>query len=252
MRQINSNLLGELLNNNVLAMTSGLLAAGMYIHPTEGRVVDGKREQRMDHPWIHFRPDQGTAKIDSMCVLHRNLFFALGGKAFVPTYCMECWKVVVKPRTVVQLFQLYDLMKELNYHGKCGFEDREWVCGNYGGYFYLRSKAEGLARREEVSAAVKKEIGDIPVYLKRFCTEFEHKLCPGKTSTYTQPAYAKEFEKEYYASYAVPEENREQPEFLKRYIMLQWIAKAWARGDKTAEQLNDGKPLYPATETYNY
>jgi hypothetical protein len=244
-----SDLLQELMGKNIVALTAGLFAKGHYIHPVRSKVVNVRREQKIDHPWVHVRPQE----TDAGCSLHRKMFFALAdtNRAFVPTYCMECWKVVVKPRTVEQLFDLYDLMEELGLPSKCGFEDREWVCGNYGGYFYTRSKQEGLSRKHQVKPLIEKAVGAVPVYLKRFCTEFENKLCPGKTSTYEQPKWAKELEEEFYNAYELPKESRNQPEFLKRHIKFRWVVKAWAVGDKTAEKLNGGKPVYPPTETYN-
>ncbi|NIS52984.1 MAG: hypothetical protein GWN94_18065, partial [Phycisphaerae bacterium] len=61
---------------------------------------------------------------------------------------------------------------------KCGWEDRDWVHGNYGGYFYCNSKEVGLQRLETVRNAVRKNVdyGDkIDIFLKRYCTEFELK-----------------------------------------------------------------------------
>lgn len=239
----------ELYGNDILSLVSNLFAEGFYIDPVTSKITSIRREQRIDHPWIHIR----TGDSDAACISHRKLFFSLlaHGKAFVPTHCLQCWKVVVRPSTVEQLFDLLDVMETLQYRSKCGLEERDTVHGNYGGYFYCRSKEEGLARRNEVKPIIEKRVGQIPVFLKRFCTEFEMHLCPGESSKYVQPPWAKEVEERFYAVFETPKESQEQPEFLKQHIKSRWIIKAWGLGDPTVKKLNDGKPLYPAYETYN-
>lgn len=244
-----TNFFADLYGSDIVSFVSNLFSEGYSIDPEKGKIASVRREQRIDHPWIHIRPD-GT---DAACISHRCLFFSLlgKGKAFVPTHCLQCWKVVVRPMTVEQLFNLLDVMEELQYRSKCGLEERDTVHGNYGGYFYCRSKEEGLARRAEVKPIIEKRVGHVPIFLKRFCTEFEMNLCPGASSKYQQPEWAKAVEEQFYAVFETPKESQEQPDFLKNHIKARWIIKAWGLGDNTVKNLNDGRPLYPAYETYN-
>jgi len=92
---------------------------------------------------------------------------------FIPSSCQQCWKVVVKPQTIEQLFILSDIQKQLCITSKCGIEERWQVAASYGGYFYATSMEEGLEIYKIVMAEVGINIGTIPVFLKRGCTEYE-------------------------------------------------------------------------------
>jgi len=94
--------------------------------------------------------------------------------SFIPTQCLNCWKVVVKPKTLKQLFTLKKAMLKMNYYSKCGIEKRITVGANYGAYTYCPSPEVGLKRKVEIRNMVDRELGKgIPVFLKRGCTEYE-------------------------------------------------------------------------------
>lgn len=246
MRTFQKTLLHDLLSKDIIAGALKLFASGYYIDPRTDKITT-KLQRRIDHSWIHIKPESDEVK----CTLHRLIFSCYN---FVPTYCLDCWKVVVKPRTVEQLFDLYDLMTELDYPSKCGIEDkREWVSGLYGGYFYNRGKAQALSRKAEVKPLVEKRVGhDVSVYVKRFCTEFEIRLCPGKSGTYQQPQGIKQIEELAYANFDdFMVENGLQPEFQKTHIKAEWLKFASKHGDKTAEKANNNDSFYPLAETYN-
>lgn len=95
----------------------------------------------------------------------------------VPKYCFDCYKVVIEPRTVVELFKLMMVIEKLDLRNdntrKCMVETRKQVSGAYKGLIYCRSIEEG----KEISGIVQKimsvEIsGNIPVSLKRGCSEY--------------------------------------------------------------------------------
>ena len=73
-----------------------------------------------------------------------DIAFKAAGKKWVPSKCMGCWKVVVRLKTLKQLFSLLQLQMRMGRPSKCGIEVRESVNGLYGGYFYNHSLEEGL------------------------------------------------------------------------------------------------------------
>lgn len=94
---------------------------------------------------------------------------------FVPSECQSCWKVVVRPKTLVGLFELEALMERWGFPSKCGIEVRDHTPAGYGGYFYTKSKQAGFERLEAVREALADNeiLRDAEAYLKRGCTEFE-------------------------------------------------------------------------------
>ena len=115
------------------------------------------------------------------CSLWKHItFFRLVEKLprhqkFVPSWCQDCWKVVVRPKTYKQLLELEGIMGGMDTECKCGVEIRKEVQGLYGGYFYCQSKERGL----DMLDLVREKAGHIGrVFLKRSCTEYEHSLGP--------------------------------------------------------------------------
>ena len=123
----------------------------------------------------------------------------------VPPFCINCWKVVVKPRKHSELIKLRNIMREMATDDstvwcKCGSDHRPYVPGLYGGYFYNDSKETGLKRLQQVRERlwdVLKQDGT-PAYLKRYCTEFEQAL--GDSAKYVMPEYAEDAERFYIAN----------------------------------------------------
>jgi len=200
----------------------------------------------IDHntPWIHVRQD-----MEKMCHVYHLLFDNLG---FIPSRCLNCWKVVVRPRTIENLFQLYYMQKDLNLASKCGIEVRDYVIGLYGGYFYNDSEEQGQACKRTVRKAVDEWIDpECPVILKRYCTEFEIKL--GPSTGYKQPADAKEWERLVFENIDLGSDDIEnQPDMMCRDVMERWIRFAW-KYDPDREAVmkyTDGKDIYSQPITY--
>jgi len=95
----------------------------------------------------------------------------------IPRYCFDCYKVLIEPRTVVELFKLMVVFEKLDLPGdntrKCMVENREQVPGAYKGLIYCRSLEEAKEIVKTVNQAVSTEISEnIPVSLKRGCSEY--------------------------------------------------------------------------------
>lgn len=175
------------------------------------------------------------------------------GQKFVPVGCQECFKVVVRPMTLKQLFALEKLQIAMDRPCKCGIEVRDYVHGLYGGYFYTLGIEEGLDRYREVRQAVTatEHLGpEVPVILKRGCTEFEM-ACGPSNQWQTTPEQVKI--EAMVNQYLVKDDvARKQPEHVIWHLHRKWIEYAYAHGDSTYAEFTDGKPLFAPVVTYHH
>lgn len=224
---------------------------GWYISRATGKITAGQPIGiSTEINWIHPNPDQ-----DRCCQVYRVMAETL---KFVPSRCMDCWKVVVKPSTVYELMNLYAAQKKFveNHIGKdrfckCGIETREYVHYNYGGYFYTDSKKQGLYRYGQVRKMVDKINPKIPVILKRYCTEYELEF--GPSNEYERPKGSDELEKHFLDAIDLESigDNPMQTKFIIEHNIRKWMEFAWGRGDPTVTMFNDNEPLFRPSVTYH-
>jgi hypothetical protein len=252
---------------------------GFRIRPTDNKICPALPAKSFNVPWVYILSDEGKD-----CGFWHNVIFDV--YELFPVGCLDCWKIVVRPRTVKELFTLHEYQDEIyrkwrNNKGfcKCGTELRKYVHGNYGGYFYNNSLEEGLECFEKVSADISKYIHpDVPVTLKRGCTEYELKY--GDSSKWEDILEKGEYTDKGGNIIKVPtmdvlmeqieiirahvdcraEEtpdisegiNSEQPPYVKISVMRSWLERAYEVGDSTALEFNeDGKPFYTPPVTYH-
>lgn len=201
--------------------------------------------------WIYTNP----RPYDSACSIYQMIVSYCN---FIPTPCLNCWKVVVKPFSLFELMELYKFQKSFtkdykkkDRFCKCGIEERQYVHYNYGGYFYCDSKEQGLERYEQVRKAVDKINPNIPVILKRYCTEFELKL--GPSDQYEWQPGTKALENAIFDAIDLNSigMNVTQPDYLVAHNLRKWIEFAWGIGDHTVIMFNDNQPLYSPCVTYH-
>lgn len=230
---------GDVISN----MKQDLQVGSYFLRMSDGK-FDRNISMEWDTPWIFSEKAPERA-----CLLwHRVMFGRFG---MLPEWCRKhCWKVVVKPRTLEQLFMLKELQEMMRVPSKLGIETRQSVFGNYGGYFYTNSKEEGLDRMEEVRQNVNTHISkDIPVYLKLGCTEFEHRF--GRSDEYRPITdFERKNEDTIRGCFVIHAVDPAQPQHLKDYIAQKWIHYAWSHGDATVMKFNNGEPLFPETIKY--
>lgn len=212
------------------------------------RVEDGKfvpRSVGLGHetPWVH------TKHLSVLrCDIYHTVFFQV--MEHIHSACRSCWKIVVRPQTVEQLFDLYELQKEMDVPAKCGLEKRKNVYGNYGGYFYTRSKEAGLQRWQEVRTAVDNFLSpDVPVILKRYCTEFElgGEGMPEGQGPSDQLGDVTDEERDmeqYIESHFPPSIHNPAPEHIHANTMKRWIHHAYETGDETYKKFIDKDSLF--------
>jgi hypothetical protein len=176
------------------------------------------------------------------------------GKNFVPSYCHQCWKVVVRPRTLVELFAVREVQEELGLPAKCGLDIfREYVPATYGAYWYNRSRQQA----HETAALVRltmdrhEDLGpDVPCKVKRACTEFE-RVC-GDSNKWKPPT-VRQLEMEALIGRTIVYDYRimPHPKALVRHVFIQWVKWAFQSGDETYKRYTDGKPVYAQPVVYD-
>ena len=210
-------------------------------------VIQNKKEYNV--PWVYTKYAHSA-----QCDHYHNVYFTKGRD--IHPRCRHCWKVVIRPKNVVQLFDLYEFQKALCEPCKCGFEARPTTFGLWGGYFYQESLREALARYKQVREWADKNLGeDVPVICKRYCTEFEigpDALGPSnELPLQTQQQKINQMLIERHIGGSTPQWARVQPDYSVIHVMVKWIRWAHQFGDASYKQLTGGVPLYPPYYTYH-
>lgn len=199
-------------------------------------------------PWVYTQ-----YMYEADCDHYHRVYFKTLGR--IHSFCRSCWKVVARPRNLVQLFDLYEFQCTLGHPCKCGYEARDTVNGLWGGYFYNRSKEEGLERYKEVREWADSIDPEIPVILKRYCTEFEigpDALGPSdKLPDQTPEEIAEERQIDNILKTEGPQYDRVQPDYIKAHVMRGWFHKAHKNGDNSYTQMTGGGKLLPSYVTYH-
>ena len=221
---------------------------GYMIRSEDHKIVPRLVGVSENTPWVYVQSIP-----TSRCEIYHKVFFNC--MQHIHSHCRSCWKVVVRPKTLEQLFNLYELQKEMGVACKCGMELRDSVHGLYGGYFYTRSKMEGLERYKQVRALVDECMGkDVDILLKRYCTEFE--IGPGSQGDSDKiPLDVTDEEKELeeYIETHLPQAGYSQPQakHLVANVLRRWIEYAYKNGDETYKLFTNGKRLFPNYITYH-
>jgi len=221
---------------NIIKKVKPLLdrGGGYHCRLEDGRFVPNFPAMAWDAPWIYTKSSHAT-RCD---IYHRILFNELN---FIPSRCRRCFKVVVGPRSLVELFDLYELQKEMGVFSKCGIELRKTDTRLYGGYFYCDGVEQGKRRYKEVRKLVDERLSpETMVILKRYCTEFE--IGPmGQGPSNELPELTeeeKEFEEYFMSLFPSMGFNTPQPDWIAASVMQNWIHHAYQHGDPTYAMFN--------------
>lgn len=239
----------------------------LYIDPVTQKITP--KMQAIDHTreWAFVNPNP-----EMFCNFYQAVFYGTLGHPIkiIPQRCLDCYKVVVKMHTVVDLWKLYNFQGNFisGFEGKdrfckCGIEQRDWVHYRYGGYFYNHGLEQGLQRHKEVYAGLRTVFGDkavsarpgswsdgkIEVILKRGCTEYEVKLGPSDKWEMTPEKQA--LHDKIFANCDLKKSGIRPPDFVFEHVFSRWLRFAWASGDPTAKFFNANQPFYTPVVTYH-
>jgi len=198
-----------------------------------------------DLAWIHQRMAE-----DRECTRHSTVYSKLFG--FIPQNCHHCFKIVVRPKTLRDLFKVREVQKALDLPSKCGIEERQHVHALYGAYWYCPVSGGLKGARElyeKVRTAVEAVLGpDAGVILKRGCTEME--LTHGPSDRWTYTAFHAQREMQLDKVYTIRRREKIQPEYLEHRIIRRWIEWAYSHGDDTYLEYTDA-PMTRPVVTYH-
>lgn len=230
---------------NIVEKMKPEVERGMYKIREDGQFVC-IGQSLWDGPWLHQKSDL------RWCEYWNHVLFDLF--KILPMGCRNCWKIVVRPTNIADLFKLYELQKELKFASKCGIEDRETVHGLYGGYFYTESKEDGIKRWKQVKRTIiAKEFNVGPVVvLKRGCTEMEAYFGASNTWDVLKRKNEMEMIEKDVTKYFVWEKKQYiAPDYAIENIHRKWIRWAYSNGDPTYLKFTEGVPLEPLPVMYH-
>ena len=216
------------------------------------RITDGKFEfTNMTHPhkvpWHYIRTVTGAK-----CPYYQNLFGKISPRTpagkFVPRRCQSCWKIVIRPRSLKELFALEELMlTKFDWPCKCGIERRSYTPLSkyrYGGYIYNTDPQQGGRRLLELRKMFEEHevLNGVEAYLKRGCTEFELGIPNTSEWKVTDEQNRVEDLLDWYFHFDVPDSG--MPEHILDRVHMTWIEWAAENGDETYLEYTDGQPLF--------
>lgn len=248
----------DVMRHDIITMARGLLESKVLNLRDDGK-LELSGAMGWDTPWHHVTQGDRVNCHLWNTVMYQHLFKRLpfsvsDGQQWVPSGCLDCFKVVVRPPTLKALFALVGVQKRLGRDCKCGIEKRAHVFGLYGGYFYNRGMQEGLDCYKEVRAAVDAdpELGPgVKVILKRGCTEIEHEV--GPSDKWALHENQVEIEQLIYRAFNTDHVMRHQSKRGVRFVHGRWIRFAYQWGDETVlDYIDPEKPLYPPYVTYHH
>lgn len=192
------------------------------------------------------------------CKRHSQVFSKYN---IIPKYCFNCYKVLIEPHTIVELFKLMVIFEKLKLPKdntrKCTVETREQVSGAYKGFIYCRGTTEATEISKFIKKVISEEISStIPVTLKRGCTEYaiaypEYAQVEqnSKTMWYKDEwhEYEELFDKDMGVNARLPtNESYNRPGYTLQdaQIVLAWLRYAATIGDLSYLKITDS-PLQP-------
>lgn len=169
--------------------------------------------------------------------------------AAVPITCEFCYKIKLHPRTLRELVAAYEIAVKVQCLSKWGIDiNNKYNQSIYAGYYY----AKGLDAARGLFPIVRKAVDehpklgvDVPVVIKRGCSNFEAALGPSDKCTF-QPE-----QREIEAYLKSRFRGRKAPdEALTSMLYGRWVPFAYRTGDDTYLDFTGGKPLHPKSLTY--
>ena len=237
----------------LLALRIGATSVGENLHRAieSGRLIENEDgtlqladnpKQNVDWVYVSHGPPLDCGFL--MGFMFRHAY----AEAAVPDGCSACYKVKVVLRTLRELVAAWELAKGIQCLSKWGTDLNNAYSQNiYAGYFYVSGLDAARALFKVVREALDRDpkLGpDIPITIKRGCSEYEAKLGPSHQYEFT-PEMAEI-------------ESHLKSRFRERkgvhhgsMVAAHWIETAFRIGDDTYLDFTGGKRLRKKTMTYD-
>lgn len=226
---------------DIISRVKNKLSTGQFFLRPDYK-IDHKRFPAYDIPWIFTRSG------DRDCFLYHQVCFR--NLNFIHSRCHQCWKVVASPQNLEELFEVLAAQRRMNKPGKCGIENiRDNSPKLYGAYWYNNSLEEGKERYEEARKEMDKINPDMPVILKRACTEYEQQFGDSKDWVVTPEQL--ELEAILAEVFVGGVDDYQQTYHMQCHVKLFWIHNAYQMGDQTYLKFTGGEPLFRNLRTYH-
>jgi hypothetical protein len=176
------------------------------------------------------------------------MFHHAYAEAAVPNGCSGCYKVKVVLRTLRELVAAWELAKRTPCKSKWGTDLNNAYSQNiYAGYFYVSGLDGARALFKVVREAIDRDpkLGpDIPMTIKRGCSEYEGKLGPSDRYAFTPEMAAVE-------AHLKTRFRERKADYHASTVAAHWIETAFRLGDDTYLDFTGGKRLRRKTVAYD-
>jgi len=193
-------------------------------------VIKPKQDQPqkiLGFPWVFSGEDGGKMICPLWQTLYWNVF------QIIPSHCISsCWKVVIIPNSVKELFEANQFLDDYNLTSKTGLDMRPYTFGMYKAFIYCdNEKTAGTYEKH-----AKGELTGCRIFKKKGCTEFENKARsdtwePGQYQHLFEKALQQDVDHGYFGFGKERLEKFYQPPWGKDIIKLHWAQSAYASGD---------------------
>lgn len=235
-----------------------LINSGAVRFNIQTKLLEPVTQGEFDTNWLF----TGNTIGERDCFLWHHIMF--NHFNLVPEFCkLHCHKVVIKPRNVVELIRVHGLFNAIPLlygfitpmQSKCGIDTRNYTDCKYSGYIYCSSLEEGREKHAILRKACAEHLEDgenIPIILKRSCTEFEKKYGPtdGEFWEAVTPV-ERDLEKRLGDIFSKTQTASIQPDWLKNKTIYYWIEHANAIGDRSWVELFGEDPITMSAVTYH-
>lgn len=226
-------------NLDVISRVEPLLAnRSWYVNAKTGLITQTFMGADITTPWVYVKH---ASRLD--CFWWKGILFNFFSDVLgtPPIGCHSCWKIVIRPKNVVQLASLERYLEGLKFKVpgcKLGCEQRPKVNALYGAYVYFYSQEVALTALPSIRSSVRTFLNDdIDVFLKRGCTEYEeHWGDPDMWAIHPSQQKNEDFIRSCFAYERI---NPPMPEILKAKVRKLWVRKACEHGDKEYRNLTE-------------
>lgn len=220
------------------------IQSGAVCEDENGKLSLAQRARRQDFAFIDNGPVMRCG------FLNNFLFDQIYQKQAVPKGCESCFKVKVLPRTLRELVALYEAALDIPYRSKWGVDFFNPHSQNiYAGYFFvdgLEAARALLAHLREAVAGKARIDEEVPILIKRGCSNYEVVLGPSESYSFAPELQA--IESYLQTRWRQKEVARKN---MAEILYAVWVPFAYQMGDDSYLDFTGGRPLHPKTQTYD-